>query len=562
MRGFDMLSLLLVPAFPALAVDLKSRDSASPQVTVLNGTYEGLYLPNFDQDVFLGIPYAQDTSNQNRFRIPQAMNETWAGVRDAKNYSEACPDYFTDAFTYGVGENCLSINVIRPAGINKASNLPVVTWIHGGSYQTGTSSRPDYNLTYIVQRSVEIGKPIVATSINYRKGGWGMRYSREVQGAGQANLSLRDMRKALVWIQENISAFGGDRSKVTIWGESSGSFAVGQLLLTYGGRSDGLFHRSIQQSGSATTAWYNSSDWYQPIYDKVVSQVNCTDAIDTLACLRTIPYAELYPFLNTSVVTGPSFYPVVDGDVIPNYPSILLEEGRSAHIPHLYGTNSDEGTDNAPSDGVLNTDEDARWYISTQTGWGFPNSTVEEIMRLYPDNPTQGIPLNTGAERFASQGWQYKRGAAIAGDVFYHAPRLFDARAYTQHHDDTYIYRFNTRSWLNNTNATFTDYTGSLRPAYRGVAHFSEVAFVFNNPAFVGPWDGYEGLSDQMSAQWIHFVYRGDPNGVDLPVWPRYGRGSNLVLQTEDQGGNYVEEDTYRLEGREFLIKWARRRHV
>lgn len=184
-------------------------------------------------------------------------------------------------------------------------------------------------------------------------------------------------------------------------------------------------------------------------------------------------------------------------------------------------------------------------------------------MRLYADDPAQGIPLNTGSERFASYGYQYKRVAAITGDVFYHAPRLFDARAYAKY-DDTYIYRFNTRSWLNNTNATYTDYTGSLRPAYKGVAHFSEVAFVFNNPEFVGPWEGYEALSDQMSAQWINFVHGGDPNGVDLPVWPRYGKGvgKNLVLQTEAQGGSYVEDDTYRLEGREYLIKWARRRHV
>lgn len=176
------------------------------------------------------------------------------------------------------------------------------------------------------------------------------------------------MRKGLAWIQENISAFGGDKSKVTIWGESAGSFAVGQLLLSYGGQTDGLFHRTIQESGSATTAWYNGSDWYQPIYDKIVFEVNCTDAIDTLACLRTIPYAELYPFMNSSTVGGPGFYPVVDGDIIPNYPTIMLEDGTFAHVPHLYGTNSDEGTDNAPADGVINTNEDLRWYISTQTG--------------------------------------------------------------------------------------------------------------------------------------------------------------------------------------------------
>lgn len=200
---------------------------AEPLVTVLNGTYEGLHLPSFDQDIFLGIPYAQDTGGKNRFRIPQSLNDTWNGTHAAKTYSNACPDFRLDADgQYGMSENCLTINVVRPANVPSNSSLPVAVWIHGGSYQVGTSGFPNYNLTYIVQRSVEIGKPIIATSINYRKGGWGMLYSREIQGTGNTNLSLRDMRKALAWISENIAAFGGNKDSVTIWGESSGSFAV------------------------------------------------------------------------------------------------------------------------------------------------------------------------------------------------------------------------------------------------------------------------------------------------------------------------------------------------
>lgn len=200
---------------------------ADPTVTVVNGTYEGLYLPSFDQDVFLGIPYAQDTGGHNRLRIPQSLNETWNGTRPAKAYGDSCPDFTpeVDGF-YGMSENCLSINVVRPAGISQDESLPVALWIHGGSYQVGTSALPYYNLTYIVQRSVEIGKPIVAASINYRKGGWGMMYSREIQGTGNTNLALRDMRKGLAWISENIEAFGGNKDSVTIWGESAGSFAI------------------------------------------------------------------------------------------------------------------------------------------------------------------------------------------------------------------------------------------------------------------------------------------------------------------------------------------------
>jgi carboxylesterase type B len=535
-------------------------------VTVLNGTYEGLYLPSFDQDVFLGVPYAQDTGGENRFRIPQSLNTTWNGTRPAKQYGPACPDFRPDSDgEYGMGEDCLSINIIRPAGISEDEKLPVAVWIHGGSYQVGTSALPQYNLTYIVQRSVEIGKPIVAASINYRKGGWGMLYSIEIQGSGNANNALRDMRKGLAWIQENIGAFGGNKDSVTIWGESAGSFAVGQLLLSYGGKTDNLFHRTIQESGSAATAWYNGSDWYQPIYNKIVEQTNCTDWPDTLECLRTIPYETIFPFLDSSKVGGPGFYPTVDGDIIPNYPTELLHAGRFAHVPHLYGSNTDEGTDNAPP-GVINTDQDLYAYILGSTGYDFPPSVVEEIMRLYPDDPALGIPLNTGDERFAEQGYQYKRAAAIIGDVFYHATRLDDARWYSKY-APTYIYRFNTRPWLNATNATYTDYVGGYPPTYKGVQHFSETAFIFSNPQFVGPWEEYQAFSDVMSAQWVNFVNGGDPNGDGLPEWPKYSDGKNglnLVLQATGRGqnGSYVEEDTWRLEGREYLIKWARRRHV
>ncbi|GIZ47718.1 hypothetical protein CKM354_001080300 [Cercospora kikuchii] len=546
-------NIMRASAFPVALLGTTAL-ATEPVVKVLNGSYSGIYLPQYQQDIFLGIPYAQDTGGQNRFLIPQTLNETWQDVRPATSYSQACPSYDPNDAIYGMSENCLSINIVRPHGIPEDQKLPVMLWIHGGSYQVGTTGRPDYNLTFIVEKSVQIGKPVIGASINYRKGGWGNQYSIEIQGSGNANLALRDMRKGLSWISENIAAFGGNKDSVTIWGESSGSFAVGQLLLSYGGRTDGLFHRSIQESGSATTAWYNGTDWYQPIYNDLVDNTNCTNAPDTLACLRTLEYDQIFPFLNNSNVAGPGWYPTVDGDVIPSFPTILLQEGRFAHVPHLYGSTSDEGTDNVIPG--IDTDEELRYHLLYNTGFQFPNSTVSRILDLYPDDPAQGVPINTGTERFADYGQQYKRAAAIIGDVFYHAPRLSDARGYAQH-SPTYIYRFNTRPWLKST--------GTLALPHKGVQHFSEVAFVFNNPDFVGPYPEYQALSEQISAQWINFAWSGNPNGDGLPHWPLYNNsaaGQDLVLQTESQGGNYVEEDTYRLEGREYLTKWARRRHV
>ncbi len=195
---------------------------AEPIVAVSNGSYEGTFSPPFDQDFFLGIPYAQDAGGPNRFRIPQSLTETWTGTRSANNYSHACPDATPQADAlYGMSENCLSISVVRPAGVTADTRLPVPVWIHGGSCQVGTSGLARYNLSYLVQQSVKIGKPIVATSINYRKGGWGNMYSVEIQGSGNTNIALRDMRKALAWISENILGFGGNPDSVTIWGGSS-----------------------------------------------------------------------------------------------------------------------------------------------------------------------------------------------------------------------------------------------------------------------------------------------------------------------------------------------------
>jgi carboxylesterase type B len=105
--------------------------AAEPTVKVLNGTYEGTYLPAFDQDIFLGVPFAQSTGNENRFRPPQSLNTTWNGTRAAKAYGPACPD--PQLTGDEISEDCLSINIIRPAGLSdhEASKLPVAVWIHG-----------------------------------------------------------------------------------------------------------------------------------------------------------------------------------------------------------------------------------------------------------------------------------------------------------------------------------------------------------------------------------------------------------------------------------------------
>lgn len=103
-----------------------------PIAKVQNGTYSGVYLPQYEQNVFLGIPYAQDTGGKNRFRVPQTLSESWDDVRSATEYGNACPDFSAGDQIYGMSENCLNINIVVPSNISNCTKLPIMFWIHGG----------------------------------------------------------------------------------------------------------------------------------------------------------------------------------------------------------------------------------------------------------------------------------------------------------------------------------------------------------------------------------------------------------------------------------------------
>ncbi|KAF9000388.1 alpha/beta-hydrolase [Hymenopellis radicata] len=211
-----VLSQLALFAYGAPSVKSRNRTAS---VDIRNGTLNGLHLDELDQDVFLGIPYAKPPVDNLRLRNPQVWDTAFAVGTGAVEYQS---------------EDCLTLNVVRP-DIDHG-DLPVLVWIYGGGYNAGTSSSPVYNLSYIVQESVEMGEPIVAVSFNYRLGALGFLASTEVVACGNANLGLKDQRLALCWIQENIASFGGgnvclptrvsDPSKVTIWGESAGAYSV------------------------------------------------------------------------------------------------------------------------------------------------------------------------------------------------------------------------------------------------------------------------------------------------------------------------------------------------
>jgi len=206
---FLILSFLLEVLSPASATFLRK----APIVHTQNGTYAGRHSIEYSQDFFLGIPYAQAPTGDLRFRNPRSLNTSWSHVRPAVEYSPACVGYGSSQMGYNVSEDCLYLNVIRPARASPKSKLPVAVWIHGGGFTQGSGVDLRYNMSFIVQQSQEMEQPILAVTINYRLSAWGFLQGYPEEGEQGntigSNWGFRDQRLALHWLQENIATFGG-----------------------------------------------------------------------------------------------------------------------------------------------------------------------------------------------------------------------------------------------------------------------------------------------------------------------------------------------------------------
>ncbi|KAL8397229.1 hypothetical protein RB594_004082 [Gaeumannomyces avenae] len=552
-------SLILAAAASAAAVP---RDVA-PTVQLANGSYYGLHSSTYKQDMFMGVPFAQPPVGDLRLRQPQPLNSTWEGSRNATEYGYQCIGYGSDQWAQTgdnyVSEDCLTLNVVRPEGVVPGTNLPVAVWIHGGGYFMGGGSDPRYNTSFLVQQSVDMGTPIVAVTINYRLSGWGFLFSKELAAEGATNLGLRDQRLALHWIQENIGAFGGDKTKVTIFGESAGGNSVGTHLIAYGGRDDGLFRAAISQSGAPSGLPGDASaQAWQPRYDALLAATGCSGSADSVACLRALPSAQLSAVFNSTLATGWPFRPAVDGDLLQDLGTTQLAEGRFVKVPYLLGCNADEGGSFGRR--AINTDDDFLGMVRASAPY-MDEATAQTIAALYPDIPQIGVPSTlegrpTGGLA-AQLGKQWKRSAAYVGDYYMHIPRRIAAQAWAREKVPVYSYNFDVRV--------------QGLPAWHGAGHFQEVVFVFNNvqgqgygnvganPMAGGPAT-FPRLANLMSRMWVSFVVNMDPNkaGIDIPAqWPVYSVDTpqNYVFDVNGTDVAHVEKDLWRAEAIDYISK-------
>ncbi|KAI0694775.1 carotenoid ester lipase precursor [Earliella scabrosa] len=497
---------------------------------------------------FLGIPYAKPPIGDLRFNLPVAV-DPYAGSHTASAFGPACPQQAIEfPHFFGVpattvdfivnrmykvvtpaAEDCLSINVVVPEGTDPSANLPVVVWIFGGGFVVGGTETYDGGV--IVERSIDIGKPIIYVSMNYRVSAYGFLASKEVKNAGVGNLGLQDQRLALRWVQKYISAFGGDPTKVTIWGESAGAMSVALHMLTNSGNTDGLFRGAFMQSGAPIPV--GDITHGQAHYDALVAQTKCSVAKDTLHCLRHVPFETL----QTAVDKSPGIFsyqslrlawvPRADGLFLPDAPQQLVEQGNVAKVPFVSGNCDDEGTMFSFSTLNITTDKEFREYmVSNYVPDLHPDDPRLERLfgTLYPADITKGSPFNTGV--FNAITPQYKRFAAIQGDLVFQAPRRF----FLQHRADK------QPTW------SFLHKRGKVTPVM-GATHGTDIANIY---------DGGE-LTDYL----INFVTHLDPNGDSgtNTYWPKYTPSSPKMLTLLDDlfSPLTITNDNYRVDGIKLL---------
>jgi carboxylesterase type B len=328
--------------------------SARTALTPAGITYVGI--SHGDVDHFLGVPYAQDTGGVNRFKPPRPVIPAPGSTIYATDSGPACPQPLGQLSPplalvniTEVSEDCLTLNIARP-GQTGYGPLPVMVWIHGGSFWYGTKNEPSTNPDGLIRQSVENGLPVMHVAINYRLGFFGFAQSDTLKGEGSMNAGLRDQRLAIEWVRDNIAAFGGDPKKITILGQSSGGLAVGMHILAYGGKQPLPFQQGVAESQSlepGITANF-SIDAMSALSEFVGCNSTSVHSAETIECLRQ---KDTDTLLQASIATyasdiahniGDIWLPAVDGDFLPAAPSQLIAEGRIGNATFITGWAEDD----------------------------------------------------------------------------------------------------------------------------------------------------------------------------------------------------------------------------
>ncbi|GLB40131.1 putative type-B carboxylesterase lipase family protein [Lyophyllum shimeji] len=506
--------MLLTPLALLLPVLGVSTAPSAPIVDLGYAKYQGTVDATTGNTLFLGMRYAAPPTGSLRWQPPQRP-ATVAGVQQANAQPPSCmtagsgtsptnpfrAQNLTTQAAAAASEDCLFLNVFTPGvSASPSGRKPVVVWIHGGGYQAGNAQ--PYNGEDLIR---EANGGMVAVAIQYRLGVFGFLPGSKVKAGGALNAGLLDQEFALRWVQEHITKFGGDPSKVTIWGESAGAGSVLQHVIAHDGQTTPPLFRAAITSSSFLPSQYNFNDPIpEALYDEVVSQTSCTSSADTLACLRGVDVATLQA-ANVKISTGAFFgtfifVPVVDGIFIRQRATQALRQRKVNGNALLSVTNTLEGFN----------------FVNQSTA-----STVQipdYISQLFPNF---GSPeIRKAAALYANLGTPISQAVAIMGEAIFICPTYFLLRAFGQsfksafaippsHHGDDIQYYFPSS-------------TVSGFPA-------------FNNTAFIGAFSG-SFLDFAMS---LNPNVKSDPSNI-TPLWNIWAAGEVEMLFNKTAAGEPV----------------------
>jgi para-nitrobenzyl esterase len=364
----------------ALVASQATLSSQGPSVSVRTkqGLVQGMTTGGVEQ--FRGIPYAAPPIGDLRWKAPTPPAPYAGGTREATAFPSPCVQNNPPTGFPAPSEDCLYLNIYRPAGSTEARKMPVLVYVHGGGFGGGTASARD-------------GAPIAATGdmvtvmINYRLSvlGWLALPALDAEtasGSSSGNYGLLDMAASLRWIRDNISAFGGDPGNVTIAGTSAGGIGVCALMTAP--LEDQLFHRAIIHSGECTnTSGFIASHQAALLQGaRFAVKAGCTDAAKFLTCLREKPA----PALQAAVAGLGTFGSNVGGAVMPKAPMDVIASGEMRRIPVIVGATRDEQRRNPlATTGFPATEESYQKYLSTAFGQLAPAVSAEYPAKAFPD---------------------------------------------------------------------------------------------------------------------------------------------------------------------------------
>ncbi|ORY57901.1 Alpha/Beta hydrolase protein [Pseudomassariella vexata] len=508
----------LVAALCALSTVV---EAVSLSVTTGCNIYTGLALPN-GISYWLGVRYAAPPIGDLRFMPPQdppCNNE----VQLATEHGKVCLATNSPLSETTNSEDCLFLDIYAPSNATSSSKFPVFFFIQGGGFNV--NGNPNLNGAGLIAAS---GYSMVVVTLNYRVGPYGFLTDGHLI---TANNGLRDQIKALEWVHEHISQFGGNPDHVVLGGSSAGAASISLLLAKTGRDRSSLFHAAAAESISFAPVRTVEQSQYQ--YENLAIRLGCVgSAQDSLDCLRSKPIAEFQaanigiPYPGASSAPLYMYNPTIDGDLIIDYTYNVYAKGNFMRVPILSGDDTNGGTVFVPSKTSTLGESDA--FLKNQ----FPKLTLEQIGKineLFP-NPNQTCP---------NLGCYWRQASNAYGELRYMCPNLYVASAFAKYGTGrTFNYRYNVED------------PKLLAQGY-GVPHTTEINPLFGPENIQGdpPTSYYSNGTNAMvvpviQSYWTSFIRTFDPNKHRYPgtaIWEPYTREGQLRMLFETGGRTVME---------------------